>query len=173
MTAPRSRLARLAATGALAAAATLTLGACGASPGPGVAAVSDGQVVHESDLDSIAQDFGKVPGAQAPSRTEMVSLLVARPYVMQVLGANAITEEGVRQLLSKELPDVSPATVRYIQAASSQQRLDQATAAKVQKAMAAGDIKVDPRYGQFDPGKGLVPATENWLVPSGASAATP
>lgn len=172
MKSSRSRLVRAASALALATVATLSMSACSGA-GPGVAAVTDGQVIHETDLDAIASDFAKVPGAQAPSRVDMVSILVARPYVMQALGGNSITEQGVRQLLGKELPEVSDATVRYIQGASSQQRLDQAAAARVQQAMTTADIEVDPRYGTFDPSRGLVPAAPNWLVPAETAVTAP
>lgn len=168
MKAHRSRVARFGAALTLAVAASITLTACGTAPGPGVAAVSDGQAISESDLNDIAADFARVQGAQAPSRTEMVSLLVARPYVLQVLSGTgqSLTEDGVRQLLRRELPEVSDSTVRYIQAASSQQQLDQANAAEVQRAMANADIQIAPRYGEFDPARGIVPPQENWLVPT-------
>ena len=172
MKAHRSRVARMAAALTLAVAASFTVSACGAGPGPGVAAVTDGQVIREADLDAIAADFAKVQGAQAPSRSDMVALLVARPYVMEALSGTgqALTEEGVRQLLSSELPEASDATVRYIQAATSQQRLDQASAAQVQQAMASADIEVDPRYGEFDPNQGIVQPQENWIAPLDSQA---
>lgn len=172
MMAHRSRAARVGAALTLALAASFTVTACGTAPGPGVAAVSGGQVIHESDLDDISADFARVQGAQTPTRAEMVSLLVARPYVLQALQGSGqlLTEDGVRELLSRELSDPSDATVRYIQAASSQQQLDQGAAAKVQQAMANGDIQVDPRYGEFDPTRGIVERQENWIVPSDPQA---
>ncbi len=166
MKANRSRVARATAALTLAVAASLSVSACGTGAGPGVAAVTDGQVIHESDLDDIAADFSRVQGAQAPSRSEMVALLVARPYVLQSLSSKgtALTEQGVRELLGQELPDPSEATVRYIQAASSQQQLDQAAVQQIQQTMAAADIEVNPRYGEFEPGQGLVPPQENWIL---------
>lgn len=174
MKAHRTRVARAGAALTLAVAASFTVTACGSAAGPGVAAVSDGQVIRESDLDDISADFARVQGAQAPTRTEMVSLLVARPYVLQALQGSGqlLTEDGVRELLGRELSQPSDATVRYIQAASSQQQLDQASAAKVQEAMAKGDIEVDPRYGEFDPARGIVQPQENWIVPTDPQAPT-
>ena len=89
-----------------------------------------------------------------------------RGYVLQSLSSKgtALTEQGVRELLGQELPDPSEATVRYIQAASSQQQLDQAAVQQIQQTMAAADIEVNPRYGEFEPGQGLVPPQENWIL---------
>ncbi|NYE02207.1 hypothetical protein BJY21_003391 [Kineosphaera limosa] len=149
----------------------LPLSACGSMPGPGVAAVVDGQRINESDLDAIAADFAKVQGAQAPSRTEIVSVLVARPFVLEALGARALSEQGVKELLGRDVPEVTDPTVQFVQAISAQQQLDQQTAAVVQTEMAAANIEVSPRYGAFEPGEGVVPVQENWIVPAADGAA--
>lgn len=164
----RRRFARGAAALVMAASVALPLAACGSSPGPGVAATADGQVITESDLDDIAQDFSTVQGAQVPSRAEMVSLLVARPFIIQTLEGSGqlLSEAGVRKLVEKQVSDVSNATVRYLQVAAVQQQLDPQLIGKITTAMAAGDIQVNPRYGTYEPGQGLVATQENWILPS-------
>lgn len=171
----RARAARVAAALTLASTVALPLAACGASPGPGVAATSDGYVITESDLDDIARDFASVQGAQAPSRTEMVSLLVARPFVLDSLSGSGqvLSEDGVRQLVQKQLSDVSDATVQYLQVTTLQQQLDPEKIAAITKEMAASNIKVDPRYGSYEPGKGLVATSENWITTQESSELPP
>lgn len=172
MKSSRSRVARVAAVFALATVVVLPLSACG-SQGPGVAAVVDGQTIRESDLDDIAADFAKVQGAQAPQRADMVAMLVARPFVVDAVGGHALTENGVRELLGREVPQPSDATVRYFQANEAQRLLDQATAQQVANRMAAADIEVSPKYGTFEPGRGLTQAPENWIAPPTPAQPTP
>ena len=175
MKASRTRAARVAAGLTLALMVSLPLAACGTGPGPGIAATSDGQVVTEQDLDDIASDFARVQGAQAPTRTEMVSLLVARPFVQEAVQGSGqmLSEAGIRQLVKGQLTQVSDATVKYLQVTALQQQLDQAAVAKITKEMASADIQVDPRYGVFEPGKGLVKTPENWILPAPGPNATP
>lgn len=168
----RARAVRVGAALTLASLVSLPLAACGSSPGPGVAATSDGFVVTESDLDDIARDFSSVQGAQVPSRTEMVSLLVARPFVLDSLSGSGqvLSEEGVRQLVQKQVSGVSDATVQYLQVTTLQQQLDPQKIATITQAMSKANITVDPRYGTYEPGKGLVATPENWIVPQSAPA---
>lgn len=172
MKASRTRAARVAAGVTLALAVSLPLSACGSSPGPGVAARADGYVITESDLDNIARDFASVQGAQVPTRTEMVSLLVARPFVLQSLSGSGqvLSEAGIRQLVQKQVSGVSDATVQYLQVTTLQQQLDPAKIAAITQAMSKANITVDPRYGTYEPGKGLVATSENWIVPKNAPA---
>lgn len=162
----RTRGARVAAALTLALSVSMPLAACGT--GPGVAATSDGQVVTESDLDDIARDFATVQGAQTPSRTEMVSLLVARPFIIEALDGSGqmLSEAGVRKLVEQQVSQVSDATVQYLQVAAVQQQLDPQLMSKITTAMAAGHIEVNPRYGTYEPGQGLVASQENWIAPS-------
>lgn len=116
MARPTRRTAVVTAT--LLATATVVTG-CGGQD-PNVAASLNGQTVSESDVDDVGRDFHSLPdvGAAQLSRAQIAQLLVYQPMLVEAAQGTsvAVPEWRLREQLATQLPDASPATVRFLQA---------------------------------------------------------
>lgn len=157
--------------------AVLALGAfglagCGAAPGPGVAAVSEGVVITEKQVDDVMADFERAGASGQIQRGSVVAMLAMRPVILDVAknSGAVIGEDAVRAGLAQQLPGASEATVQFQQTQATGGAMDEATLNKFEQAMQQADIEVSPRYGSYDPQQGFAPSDPNWLT-SGSDAA--
>lgn len=150
--------------------AVLALGAaglagCGAAPGPGVAAVSEGVVITEKQIDDVMADFERAGAGGQIQRGSVVAMLAMRPVILEVAknSGAVIGEDAVRAGLAQQLPGASEATVQFQQTQATGGAMNEATLGEFEKAMQSADIEVSPRYGSYDPQQGFAPSTPNWL----------
>lgn len=173
MNAARARIRRAGVVATLALTTTLAVAGCSGAA-PGVAAVSDGQRVTESQIDDVVADFGRVQGAQAPTRAQIASGLALRPYFLDAFKGTGkiVSEQAIQTQIATQLPNASNTTLQYLQLSNLQQGMDQATSTKLTKLVEGADIQLNPRYGEWKPGKGFEPPAENWIVSSPTAAPT-
>lgn len=142
------------------------LAGCGAMPGPGVAAVSEGVVITEDQVDDVMADFERAGLAGQIQRGAVVAMLAMRPVILEVAKDTGaiIGEDSVRAGLSEQLPGVSEATVQFQQTQATGGAMTEAHLVEFQKAMKNADIEISPRYGSYDAEQLFVPSDPNWLT---------
>lgn len=159
-------------------ASALALAGCGSSAeegslgqsGPSEVAASVGD--HEVTVGDVQEAtrgtnaFLKERGAQQTIGTR--DILTTLMFAPQLVGAGADagvdvpSAKAVSNALEGMNLDADPATVEFIRAQSVREQL---TPEQLQTALAdvGTDIKVNPRYGSFDPATGLTASAPNWL----------
>ncbi|MBO3143276.1 hypothetical protein [Dermatophilus congolensis] len=174
MRAARLRGGKAAAVIALGLAA-LGLAGCGTAGSPGVAAVANGTVISEKNIDDVMTDLTKAGAGAQIKRADIVQILALRPMVLEVGKKHGavIGEDVIRAALAKQLPDVSQTTIQMQQVQAIGRKLGQnqgkqggAINQELQKAFASADISVSPRYGGYDPKRGFLPAQPAWIQPA-------
>ncbi len=160
-TSGRRRRARpavaLAASGLL-----LGLAGCSAAGDPTAAAVVDGRVVREADVQTVVAELPiEITGGQVLDPVEIVSLLVAEDVVEDVARefTTVATDEDARELLAsvdadagREVQQYSPATLRVIAVnlmLSNIQQTDAAAPALAEgiTSLEQAEVTLNPRYG--------------------------
>ncbi|MDO5697707.1 MAG: hypothetical protein Q4G51_06995 [Dermatophilus congolensis] len=153
------------------------LAGCGAGTGPGVAAVSQGVVVTEKQVDDVMADFERAGAAGQIQRGAVVAMLAMRPVILEVGKSSGavIGEDAIRASLAQQLPGASEATVQFQQTQATGGAMNEAALGEFEKAMQSADINISPRYGTYDPQKGFAPSAPNWLstAPGGAEGLPP
>ncbi len=159
---PRGRRG-LAAAGAVLAAALLA--GCGSGAAPGVAAVSQGQVIRESDIDQVMADFERAGGAAQIQRAAVVAMLSMRPVLLEVAGQSGgmVGEDAVRASLEQQLPGVSQPTVQFQQTQVVGGNLTRDQLAQFEAAMQRADITLSPAYGSYSAEQGFRASSPNWI----------
>ncbi len=165
---PKVPIRVAAATLALTAAVALT--GCGAGS-PGVAATVNGTTISESAVDDIAhvlqtlrESTPQAP-AQSVPRADIVGQLVIRPAVLDAArqAGDLVEPAAVRYAYAQRLADPSDATVELLQVLTITGQLKPAQIEKVVQDLSRADIELSPRYGTFDPARGIVQAQPNWI----------
>lgn len=171
--AARGARRRAAAATAVLALGGLGLAGCGAMAGPGVAAVSQGQVITEKQVDDVMADFERAGAGGQIQRGAVVAVLAMRPVILEVAQASGsvIGEDAVRAGLAEQLPGASEATIQFQQTQATGGAMDEAALGRFEQAMGSADIDVSPRYGSFDPQSGgFVASAPNWIGADPADA---
>lgn len=161
--------------GAIGAAATLALAVsvtgC-AGQNPTAAATVNGQVISQAEVDEIARDPAMSSVGRQISSSGILLMLMARPFLTEAARRNGtmVSTSEVRALLPPSRSNPSQQTLEFLQTTLIARKLPPRELTAVDEAFRSADITVNPRYGEFDPARGIVPATQNWLdpaVPSG------
>jgi hypothetical protein len=163
----RSRLGRIRVlTTTLLLGAAVALSGCGAVQGAGAAAIVDGNVVSDQDVQTVSLQVNEVSpeGQKINPSGALVGLMLA-PYILaedKTVTASFPASDARKELA--KLAEPSPATVEYIQAVGVFQRLDDASKDSIMGKVGKAKITVNPRYGTFVASPPfLVPNSPNWL----------
>jgi hypothetical protein len=165
----------------VAAAAVLVAG-CG-TPEAGAAATVGDRRISVSEVQSATADIQKLYGPNQPvPQSSVLFLLAAAPYLQSAatkINAGASLDEA-RATFGDKVPHPSQAALQVIQAnlvISNLQNLGQERAAPalqdVTQALVHDKLNVNPRYGSFDPQKGIEPVQPNWLSRSAVPTPAP
>ncbi|MBF0688965.1 MAG: hypothetical protein IR158_14515 [Cellulomonas sp.] len=160
----------------------------GCSGQPGAAAVVDGRTITTAELAATQEELAPIfAGARAQ---DVLGVLITEPFALEVAADEGVgvNDEEARELLrtvsvqalgeeegsAREFGPGSLAVARYSLATAALQDLPgaQAAADRYQERVAAADIEVNPRFGEFT--EGLVvapPTTPSWVVPEGGRGA--
>jgi hypothetical protein len=178
-----------------AASAALLVALTGCSPDePGTAAVIDGHKISVEELQDITRELQVMSGGQGgyvPEST-VLALTIADPIVDRVVSEVGIetTDKQITTMLNQNADEertYSQQTRNAIKAVVSLQKLAQPdavgltqeqasqTVQKIIDELKKTDVKINPRYGTFDPAQVTInPLESNWLekvaTPSPSSA---
>lgn len=162
----------------------------GCSGQPGAAAVVDGRTITTAELAETHEQLAPIyNGARAQ---DVLGVLITEPFAAEVaaeagVGVNdeqalALLRTVAVQALGEEKGaelEFGPGAIaigRYSLATSALQDLDdpQAAATDYQERVAAADIEVNPRFGDFTDALVVAPpTTPSWVVPPGGRDAAP
>lgn len=112
-------------------------------------------------------------GQQELGARDVLTTLIYAPAITETAresGLEVPSPAAVERVLGQLGIDQAPATVEFIQAQSVREQM---TPDQLQSAVASteGRVKLNPRYGTFDPQQGIVDAQPNWLAEKSASEA--
>ncbi|MEO6999856.1 MAG: hypothetical protein ABI112_17410 [Terracoccus sp.] len=169
----------LAATAALGLVASTLLGGCGFETRQQAAAVVNGQVIHEADVQATANQLKAAKFTTAESI--VVTGLIAAPLLKDALAsAGGFQPDASYASAIAAIPNPTETTKSFVFAAVTLQGqpLPPAVEAKYQKAVKTADVSVNPKFGAFTPTAGPVffaigPANPSWIKPSDASSPAP
>lgn len=171
----RIRGSRLALPTALVLAAALALSGCGAQQS-GAAAIVDGTVISDKDVQSVADQVNKISAGSAAEKLTMSNALltlILAPYVRAEAErvGKTVAPSQARVAIAK-VADPSDATIEFVQMQLALGQLDQASKTAIVDQLNKVKITVNPRYGTYDPKQiSLVPITSNWLKAGATSPA--
>ncbi|GGB82464.1 hypothetical protein N798_11720 [Knoellia flava TL1] len=162
---------------AIALAGILALSACSGTTSAETAAVVDGRVITEQEVREATSQINRAFNPQQPlTAAQTLTLLIRAPYINEAAAAagRAQSESAARAAL-KDFPETpADSTVEILQAEASLQQVDDAGRQELTKKFAEIDMKINPRYGRFDPQQAsLVATSPNWLVPAAPAASAP
>lgn len=172
----------------------LALGAtaCSAAGDPSAAAVVDGRVIPESDVQTALSELPpEITGGQAIPPGELLSVFVVGDVVRDVARefTGVTSDEQAREQLraldegaGRAPVEYSDATVDLIALLIMQQNINQTDVAfpelqeRAAELQASGDVQINPRYGRLNDGAIQFNAfTHDWLAepPAGAQPSEP
>jgi len=163
----------------VAVAAAALLAGCG-TPEAGAAATIGGRRISVQAVQSATEDIQKLYGPNQPvPQSSVLFLLAAAPYLQAEavkLNAGASLDDA-RATFGEAVPHPSQAALTVIQANLVIAKLqkvgsEQASPAlkQVTDALVRDKLTVNPRYGTFDPERGIESVQPNWLVTPAAPA---
>jgi len=175
------------------AAALVVLGGCSPDE-PGTAAVVDGREISVEDLQDVTAELQVMAGAgggYVPEST-VLALTIAEPAVDRSVSEIGVetTEDQVTTMLSQSSEDgprtYSPQARNVIKAVVSLQKLMQPDAVGITQEQASqaaqkivdelkkADVKINPRYGTFDPSQVVInPLELNWMEKTPTPSVSP
>lgn len=154
--------------------AAVLLSACGAQS-PGAAAIVNGRVISDSDVQTVTQQINTSPRLQQKltPRDVLVSEIIGPWVIDAAAAAGHGVSEAQAIALAPEIKNPAPATVQFLRVNGSAQELPQNFGQQLAAELAKAKITVNPRYGTFDRKTFSVnPITEDWLVPAKTPAPT-
>ena len=163
----KTRTARTAWVAVVLLGATLALSDCGTQQ-PGAAAIVDGAAISDKDVQTVALQLDtKAKDQQKLPPGDVLLYLIAEPYIVAEAkrAGKTVSDAQVRQEITKvaKVAEPAPATIEFVRSYLSIQLLDDAAKASMLANLGKAKVTVSPRYGTFDPQKGLVPVTPNWI----------
>ncbi|AKT50187.1 hypothetical protein ADJ73_00530 [Arsenicicoccus sp. oral taxon 190] len=158
-------------------AATGLLSACDERAESRAAAIVDGQTILESDVQKATREFntGSSQATQPVQPSNVVSLLTYGHFVLPAMqqAGKGISDDMAKKYLDK-IDDPSPATLAFVKSAVALNNMDDATRTKVAEELRGASIKLNPRYGTFDPkALEIKPEARNWLVADATATTAP
>ncbi len=170
---------RLAVTAALGLTASTLLGGCGFETRQQAAAVVNGHVIHEADVQETANQL-----KAAKFNTEesiVVTGLIAAPLLDDALASTGGFQPDASYASAiAAISNPTETTKAFVFAATvlQQQQIPPAVEAKYAAAVKSADVSVNPKFGSFVTTAGPVffalgPATPSWIKPSAATSPAP
>jgi len=145
------------------------LSACGAAQEAGAAAIVNGTVISDQDVQTVAGQLNKIsPEGQKLSSSNALLSLILAPYVLAEAKQvdKAVSVSDARKVIQK-VADPAPKTIAFVQMQLALQGLDEASRAAVVKKIGQAKITVNPRYGTFDATAiAITPTAPNWIKAS-------
>lgn len=162
-------------TTAIALAGVLALSACSGTSSAETAAVVEGRVITEQQVREATDQINRAFKPEQPiTAAQTLTLLIRAPYINEAAAAAGRAQsESAARAAFKDFPETpTAASIEILQAEASLQQVDDAGRQALGAKFATLDMKINPRYGTFDPARSeIVATTPNWLVPSAAPAA--
>lgn len=144
-------------------AAALSVSGCGTAD---TAAVVNGQVISETEAQRAAREINEAFSPQTPLDTPgAVSSLIAAPIINEVASkvGKAESDSSARAAMPN-ISDPSQASLDLVKANFALQKLSDQEKQQVLEQLKKADIKINPRYGSFDPDTASFEApARNWL----------
>lgn len=153
---------------------SVALSACGAAQEAGAAAVVDGKVISEQDVQSVADQISALsPGEPKLSPSAALFNLIIAPYVIAEAKRTGMTvSDAEARKVVAGLADPLPKTIELLQLKEVFPQLDQVSRNAILEELRKTKITVNPRYGTFDAKQvSLTPNSPNWIKPSATSPA--
>jgi hypothetical protein len=157
---------------AIGAAAAVAVAGCSGVGGTDTAAIVDGNVITEKEAQEAADQINEAFQLQQPLTTgDTVASLITAPYVIDAASRSGHpqSEAAARQALSA-IEDPSDATIELVRANAAFQSLSPQDHEQILKQISEADLTVNPRYGTFDPSRGMVQTTPDWIKESGSGS---
>jgi len=146
--------------------ATLSLSACDSAQEAGAAAIVNGTVIGDQEVQTVSTQVRPVdPEAQNPGYV-LINLMIVPFVLAEADRANKTISEADARKALPNLVDPSPATIKYLQMKGALGQLDDVSKAAIVKELSKAKVTVNPRYGTFDLAQGLIPNSPNWIKPS-------
>jgi hypothetical protein len=153
---------------------SVALSACGAAQEAGAAAIVDGKVISEQDVQSVADQISALsPGEPKLSPSAALFNLIIAPYVIAEgkRAGKTVSDAEARKVVAG-LADPLPKTIELLQLKEVLPQLDQVSRNAVLEQLRKTRITVNPRYGTFDAKQvALAPNSPNWIKPGATSPA--
>ena len=169
-----SRLARPTRSLTLLLSAALALSACGGAQQSGAAAIVNGKVIKDQDVQTVSSQLNAIsPEGQKLTSSNAVLSLILAPYVLAEAERvkKTVSDAEARKVIAK-VRKPSPSTVRFVQMQLSLQELDDASKEAIVKKLGNAKITLNPRYGTFDATQvAITPTSPNWIKPEATSPA--
>jgi len=169
-----SRMARPTLSLTLLLSAALALSACGGAQQSGAAAIVDGKVIRDQDVQMVSSQLNAISQeGQKLSPDNAVLTLILAPYVLAEAKRlnKSVSEADARKVIAK-VAKPAPSTVTFVQMQLALQGLDQASKAAIVQKLGKAKITVNPRYGTFDATQiAIIPTAPNWIKPQATSPA--
>lgn len=153
---------------AIGAAVALAVGGCSGVGGTDTAAVVNGDVITTKEAQQAADQINTAFQLQTPLTTgTAVGSLINAPFIIAAAAeaGHPQSEAAARKALSA-IENPSDATIELVRANAAFQSLTPADQTKIIKRISEADIKVNPRFGTFEPTKGMTPEAPNWIASS-------
>lgn len=160
--------------------AALALTACAR---PGTAAMVDGHRITDAAVAGLTLDLTELNGSPSSADVALSSLIIADPIleVTSEAGLGVSDAEGAELLdgilasSGRESWDYSTQLITVARVTLAMDKLNGSPdgyeiAAAAAEAIAAQDVTVNPRYGEWNPAGAVEPAALPWLVTPGGSA---
>ena len=161
---------------AVGAAAAVAVSGCSGAGGTDTAAIVNGNVITEKEAQEAADQINEAFQLQQPLTTgATVASLITAPYVIRAAARSGHpqSEAAARKALSA-IDEPSDATIELVRANAAFQSLSPQDHERILKQISEADLTINPRYGTFDPTRGMVQTTPNWIKDSGSgSGSTP
>ena len=136
------------------------------------AATVDDFTVSVGDVQSATKasnEFIAKQGGQSTLTTsDVLGTLMFAPQILETAqdaGLSVPSAKTVQQALGQLEIDSSVGAVEFIRAQSVREQMSPEQLASVSEELDDADISVNPRYGSFDPAKGLQDSQPDWLAP--------
>lgn len=169
--------------------ATLAAGAlagCSSTPTADTAAIVDGSVIKESDVQQAATHLTTAVTPEQPvSPGQVLDLAIKAKAINEVAAdrGRAVAPSVVRApFVEKGINDPNQVALDVLASIQSLNQfrdpatgqLDQVSGQAILQKLTAAKVTVNPRYGTWDPRQtSLAAETPDWLSPQGAPAAQP
>ena len=154
--------------------AALALSACGGAQQSDAAAIVDGKVIKDQDVQTVLSQLNAIsPEGQKLTSDNAVLSLILAPYVLAEAKRvdKSVSDADARKVIAK-VAKPAPVTVTFVQMQLALQGLEEASKAAIVQKIGKAKITVNPRYGTFDATQiAIIPSSPNWIKPTATAPA--
>ena len=139
------------------------------------AAVVDGHRITEQDAQEASRQILAAQPDSGITTSSAVASLVMAGFINTVAdeAGKGLSDSAARTAIAT-IEDPAPATLELVRASLAFNQMTSQEQSKAVSLASKADIKINPRYGTFDPAKiSFDPSTPNWIMPAPAEAQTP